>query len=162
MEIKLSDGQLKEKLSAAAGLAKEGNLDDAIIILKEILAVRPSHEISLGMLASIYLQIGMHQQAISHFETLLDIYPNNPLARFQLGMARLSQGQPQAALDTWEPMRSLENEFMAHFHSALALIQLGRNAEAVDRLELARQRMPESHPLFPRLLELHDQLTGKI
>lgn len=162
MEIKLSDGQLKEKLSAAAGLAKEGNLDEAISLLKEILAARPGNEISLGMLASIYLQIGMHEQAVEHFQTLLKANPRNPLARFQLGMARLSQGQPQAALDTWEPMLSLENEFMAHFHSALALIQLGRNAEAVDRLEQARQRMPESHPLFPRLLELNDQLTGKI
>lgn len=162
MEIKLSEGQLKEKLSAAAGLAKEGNLDDAICLLKEILAARPSHEISLGMLASIYLQIGMHEQAVEHFQALLKANPRNPLARFQLGMARLSQGQPQAALDTWEPLLSLENEFMAHFHSALALIQLGRTAEALDRLDHARRHMPESHPLFPKLMELQAQLTGKI
>lgn len=161
MTSDIADKPLQPQLTEATDQIKAGNLASAISTLKAILNHHPGHEISLGMLASIYLQIGMHEQAIEHFDALLTTSPGNPLARFQMGMAKLSQGQPEAALDTWEPMLTLENEFMAHFHSALALMQLGRNQEALERLIHSSRHMPSSHPLYPQLLDLHTQLTEK-
>lgn len=78
----------------------------------------------------------------------------NPLARFQLGMAHLSSGAAETALETWEPLLDQEEDFMAHFHSALALLQLGRREQAETLLMHASQTMPVSHPLYPKLLEL--------
>ena len=111
------------------------------------------------MLASIYLQLGMHPEAIAHYQQLLEQAPDNQLARFQLGMALMSSSQPEQAVAVWEPMLAMENEFMAHFHSALALLQLGRNREAAEMLQTARRNMPDSHPLHSRLLKLQAQLT---
>ena len=150
---------LQAQLAQATSQAKAGKLDSAMQTLKDILQQQPDHELSLGMLASIYLQLGMHTQAIAYYEKLLDCSPDNPLARFQLGMALLSTSEPEQALATWEPLLAMENEFMAHFHSALALLQLGRQAEAATKLRAAQVHMPDSHPLHPRLLELQARLT---
>ncbi len=155
------DKQLKQQLTQATEHVKEGNFDSAIINLKAILNQYPKHEISLGMLASVYLQIGMQKQAIDLYETLLQANPKNPLARLQLGMAKFNSGHPQQALSVWEPMLTMDKEFMANFHSAQALVQLGRDQEALNLLVNPRQHMPPSHPLYPQLLDLYAQLTER-
>lgn len=159
MSTAIMDKKLKIQLENAVEQAKEGDLDNAIPTLKSILEDNPDHDISLGMLASIYLQIGMHDQAIDLYNRLLKINPENPLARFQLGMAKLNSDKPEEALTAWEPMLGMENEFMANFHSALALMLLGRSKEALECILNAARHMPSSHPLYPKLLELHNQLT---
>jgi len=151
---------MKEQLAKATEQVKEGNLDSAITTLKEILQEQPDQEIALGLLAAIYLQIGMTEKAVEHFEALLETSPNNPLARFQLGMARLSQGEPETALKTWEPLLAEKDDFMAHFHSSLALFELKRYQEAHDCIIQASRNMPSSHPLYPQLLDLHSNLTN--
>lgn len=160
MELRKVDEPIKDKLKLATQYAKEGHLDSAIALLKSMIEQWPENEVTRGLLASIYLQIGMQAQAVEHYEILLDTHPENSLARFQLGMAKLSQGKPEEALDVWEPMLSLKNEFMANFHSALALLQLNRPQEALQRLLEAKQKMPASHPFYPQLMKLHDQLTA--
>jgi tetratricopeptide (TPR) repeat protein len=159
MTTTLSDDQLKTKLLKATEYAKEKDLENAILQLKQILQSHPRHEISMGMLASIYLQSGKRQRAIEQFEALLAVHPKNPLARFQLGMASLANGEPEKALSQWAPMLEMDNEFMAHFHSALALIQLGRLDEALPLVEHARSKMPEAHPLYTKLLEIRTRLN---
>lgn len=157
----LSKEQLKTKLAEAAKHTKEGDLDNAIILLQEILEQDQHHEISLGMLASIYLQIGLHDRAIELYEKLLIGNPQNPLARFQLGMAYMNTGSPQKALTAWEPMLEMKDEFMANFHSALAFVQLDQEEEALICLARAFRHMPSNHPLFPQLVNLHTQLTER-
>lgn len=150
---------LTNLLAEAVELVKEGNLDSAIAILRDILGQDSNHELALGILASIYLQIGMNVQAIDLYNALLAVNPENTLARFQLGMAQFTLGQSTMALKTWEAMLTLPNEFMAHFHSALALIDLGNHQQALELLIQAGANMPQSHPLYPRLLDLHSQLA---
>jgi tetratricopeptide (TPR) repeat protein len=162
MTTTLSDEQLKKKLLKATEYARERDLENAVLQLKQILQSHPRHEVSMGMLASIYLQIGMHQKAIEQFEALLTAHPKNPLARFQLGMASLANEEPEKALSQWAPMLEMENEFMAHFHSALALIQLNRLDEALPLIEHARSNMPEAHPLYTKLLEIRTRLNSHL
>lgn len=157
-----SEDQLKKKLLEATECAKTEDLENAVVLLKQILDEVPHHEVTMGMLASIYLQIGMHRQSIELFENLLAKYPKNPLARFQLGMARLTGGEPQEALDAWAPMLQMENEFMANFHSALALMQLGRFEEALPLIERARSHMPDAHPLYSKLMEIRAQIGNQL
>lgn len=162
MPPNLSEDQLKSKLSMATDRIRDGHLDEAISTLKEILVHEPEHQICLGMLAAIYLQIGMHDKAIDTFKTLLLHHPNNPLAQFQLGVAQLGQGESAEALQTWSPLLADENDFMAHFHSALALLQLDQGHQAYEMLNIAAKRMPLSHPLYPQLLELRSNLSTRL
>ncbi|MBV1787740.1 tetratricopeptide repeat protein [Marinobacterium sp. D7] len=154
--------QVETLLIDATEQAKQGNLDEAISTLKSLLALEPNHELSLGMLASVYLQLGLTQQASDLFEQLLETYPENPLARFQLGMAKLNSSDPKGALETWRPMLEMKDEFMANFHSALAHLQLGSTEQARECLERASQHMPQTHPLYPQLVNLYGQLTERM
>lgn len=150
----MTRSSVMQRLGKATQDAKDGNLDEAVTTLKQILRDEPRHEIALGMLAATYLQIGMHEAAIERFQALLEAHPKNPLARFQLGMGMLGLDRPEEALDAWRPLLDDASDFMGHFHSALALIQLERPADAMPLLERAIQRMPPSHPLYAKALEL--------
>jgi cytochrome c-type biogenesis protein CcmH/NrfG len=151
----------ESQLADAVAQAKTGDLDAAVVTLKAVLQSQPKHTIALGMLASIYLQIGMVDRAIERYTQLLELDPENPLARFQLGIAKQLRGSPEEALEAWRPMLSSENEFMANFHSALTLVQLGRYADALEPVSNAARHMPPSHPLYPQLVRLRAELAGR-
>lgn len=160
MNAKKANEDLNKRLGRATEQVKNEDLDAAIITLKALLQEYPNNEISTGMLASIYLQIGMNDLAIELYESLLETSPDNPLARFQLGLANLNKGNTEVAIDIWHPMLKMENEFMAHFHSALAYIELGNHNKALDLLQVAGQHMPNSHPFYSQMVTLHKTLSG--
>ena len=146
------DTLLKQNLAEATEYAKNKEYDKAILSLKQLLDKDQEHEIAMGMLAAIYLQIGMHERAENFYRQLLQINPGNPLARFQLGMSKFNQGAIEQALLTWEPMLDLENEFMAHYYSGLALLHLDEKDKAMRMFEHARRHVPDSHPLYTQLM----------
>ena len=122
-----------------------------------VLALDPRNEIAIGMLAGIYVQLNLRDRARACLRQVLEINPKNTLARHQLGLLQLEAGEPQAAIDTWAP--SLDNEdFVAHFHTAVALLELKKPSEARPLLEHCAPRMPRDHQLYPRLQELLAQL----
>lgn len=125
----------------------------AIEQLKAFLDSHPDHEIAAGLLAASYFQLGMHERARTLYERLLVVHPENALVRFQLGLLR-SSDDPREALGLWAPLLSAPGEFMAHFHSALACLQLNDKAAAKRLLERAALHMPQSHPLRAQLDQL--------
>lgn len=158
MPSQKTDDNLQQMLSKATEAAKRGDLESAIGSLKEILSDHPDNEIAIGMLASIYLQIGLLEEAETRFKDLLKRHPSNPLGRFQLGMCYLSMNRPEQALTTWQPMLKDQEDFMAHFHSALAQLELGKHKESYELVQIAARRMPSNHPLYPKLLEVRSSL----
>ena len=142
---------VREALGLAAASAKRGELDVAIVHLKEVLGALPDHEIANGMLAGIYAELKMPERATACYERVLAANPRNVLARFQLGLLQLTGGRPQEALETLAPNLSDKTEFLAHFYSGLALVELGKTGEARVLLQHAAQRMPADHPLYPQL-----------
>jgi len=151
---------IRGALSLAAACAKRGELDAAIVHLKEVLGTTPDNEIANGMLAGIYAELKMPERATVYFQRVLAVNPQNVLARFQLGLLQLTGGQPQAAVETLRPNLADNTEFLAHFYSARALLELGKTGEARVLLERTEQRMPADHPLSGQLRELL-QSTGK-
>ncbi len=141
-------------LISAAHFAKQGDFAQAIVHLKSILAADGEHQIALGMLAAIYAQIGLLDRAMDYYRQSLATHPENLLARFQLGLVQLSAKQPQAALETWRPCLEEPNEFVAHFYSGLALLELDAPEKARALLEQAAADMPQTHPLYGALQNL--------
>ena len=83
----------REALGLAAACAKRGELEPAMLHLKELLAADPDHEIANGMLAAIYAQLNMTGNAVEYFRRVLALNPHNELARIQLERLERS-GQP--------------------------------------------------------------------
>ena len=144
----------REGLRLALACVETQDYDSAIAHLDAVLSVDSRDEVALGMLAAIHAEAGRPAQAIEFFLRVLDVNPANPLARFQLGLLQYSTQQPEQALATWQPALAHEQDFMAHFHSAAVLMQLGRVDEARPLLETAAVRMPSDHALYPALQEL--------
>jgi tetratricopeptide (TPR) repeat protein len=138
----------------ATACAKRGDLEGAITHLKEVLSAEPDHEIANGMLAGIYAELKLPERATTCYERVLAINPRNVLARFQLGLLQLTSGRPKEALETLRPNLSDPSEFLAHFYSGIALIDLKKPEEARALLRQAAQRMPADHQLYPQLQEL--------
>jgi tetratricopeptide (TPR) repeat protein len=149
---------VREALSLAAACAKRGELEAAIVHIKEVLGAAPDHEIANGMLAGIYAELQMPERATAHYERVLMANPRNVLARFQLGLLQLTGGRPQEALETLRPNLSDNTEFLAHFYSGRALLELGKTGEARVLLQRAAQRMPADHPLYSQLQGLLEPL----
>ena len=145
------------RIAAATGFVKQKAYSKAIPLLKAIRKDEPENEIALGMLAAVHAEIGMRELAIEEYRGVLGINPANHLARFQLGLMQFIDDQPEEALDSWKPMLEIEQEFMANYHGALALIQLARPDEAAPLLERARSNMPQDHPLRPDLMRVLEQ-----
>lgn len=148
-----TEAEVRERLSEATLAAKSGDFEQAILQLKSILAKASGNEVAWGMLAATYAQIGMTERALDGYARVLEINPDNTLARFQLGLTLLMASRPQEALDAWQRCLT-DDDFMAHFHSGLALLQLGKPAEAQPLLRTAAQRAPKGHPLQPEIQRL--------
>jgi tetratricopeptide (TPR) repeat protein len=158
MPAKGAELRIRETLGLASACAQRGDLEAAMGHAKKVLSLDPSNEIALGLLSGIYMQLNMRDRAESCLREILSANPRNPLARYQLGLLQFEGGQPQAALDTWAPALEDEEEFMCHFHSALALQQLKKPERARPLLEHCAPRIPRNHELYPRLQELLEQL----
>jgi tetratricopeptide (TPR) repeat protein len=141
MPAKGAELRIRETLGLAAASAKQGDLEAAMSHAKTVLSVDPSNEIALGLLSGIYMQLNMRDRAESCLREVLS-------------------AQPQAALDTWAPALEDDDEFMCHFHSALALLQLEKPQQARPLLEHCAPRIPRNHELYPRLQELLGQLRS--
>lgn len=149
----------RAELAALVEALRRNEYGLAIVGLKDFLATHPHHEIATGLLAAAYFQTGMREQARTLYEQLLARYPGNALARFQLGILRLTDA-PREALAVLSPLLEVEEDFMAHFHSALAHLQLGEPHAAGPLLDRAARYMPPGHPLREQLERLRAGLRG--
>lgn len=80
---------LELQLRAATDAAQQGQYGDALRLLKHLLDAFPQHELALGMLAAIYMQIGLYQKAENLYRKLLKLNPDNSLAKLQRALALL-------------------------------------------------------------------------
>jgi tetratricopeptide (TPR) repeat protein len=154
----MADDQIRSDLRPLIDAMKAEQYDVAVEGLKKFLTLYPDHEVGTGLLASAYFQIGLVDRAQPLYERLVATYPLNALARFQLGMLRFTQREFRQAIEIWQPLLGAEDEFMAHFHSALAYLQLGETAAARPLLQRAAQTVPLNHPLAPQIHAAHTGL----
>lgn len=149
-----------ERLFAlATESVKQRNFEQAILQLKTFLAQEPKNEIALGMLAAVYTEIKMTDRAAEYYRRVLAINPTNPLACLQLGLLQLAARHSNDVLQTWRACLKEPDDFLGHYYSGLALLQLERTTDARTMLAEASRRMPEDHPLSADLQNLLAQLT---
>jgi tetratricopeptide (TPR) repeat protein len=146
-------------LQQATAHASAGDFEQAIIDLKALLEIDPAHEIGQGMLGAIYAQLNMRERAMACFRRVLEKNPSNALARLHLGLLQLSSAQLDEAIETFQASLGSPGDYLVHFHSGLALLQLQKPAQARKLLENAAQRMPKGHALYPQLQTLLHHLN---
>lgn len=129
--------EAEEYLNVALEAIRLHDHRQAIVCLKEGRLAYPDDARLAYLLGAEYAQIGMPEQADAEMERALLLNPDLHAARFQLGLLRMTGGQPDLAREAW---RDLDVLPVGH---AFRLFR--------DALEaLARDD-------FPRALELLDQ-----
>jgi len=96
-----------ELLALALEATRRGDSGHSMAYLKEAGAREDATEQAHFLLGSEYAQIGLMDQSRLHLQRAIDLNPGFAIARFQLGLLHLTNGQPQEALDIWAPLTAL-------------------------------------------------------
>ncbi len=94
MEVDLTPDEL---LHLAIVDSRNGRHDEAIVKLKRCIAASPSQPGAYHMLAAEHAEMGMVPEAISEFSEAIRLDPSSVPARFQLGLLRALNNQPEQA-----------------------------------------------------------------
>ncbi len=87
----------KKLFDRALALRDEGNIQDAIAILKGLTERYPEDAASFGMLGGIYYEIGEFGEAIRHFKETTSLSPRSELASRGLFHSLLEAGRNDEA-----------------------------------------------------------------
>jgi tetratricopeptide (TPR) repeat protein len=100
-------------------------------------------------------------EAVARYQSLIEQFPNNELARFSLGKAYYDLGQFADAKEQFELALSRKPDWMAgHILLGKCAVALGQTASAKSAFERARQLAIEQNHEGP-LAEV-EQLLGEI
>lgn len=110
---------LLTRTNLAVALIQQGQLDQAIEELRNILQRAPAHPLALYNLGVAYQQKGWNAKAIESYRTLLNLYPDDIEARVNLGILYRKEGQLDQAI------REFQHAITLHPHLPLPYLHLG-------------------------------------
>lgn len=135
--------------------------DKAIQEYRRALALNPNLDEAQDQLAIVYGHVGLFDEALQELEKAVVINPSNALARFRIGQIFLYQGNYEQALTALRSIPREANPALVGYHTAIALLHLGRSEEAAAMLEELLKDYPEdSGGLFSSMQALIAALAG--
>jgi tetratricopeptide (TPR) repeat protein len=133
--------QISESISTFA----QGNSDEAIVQLSQILEANPRNSLALISRGMILLKTNHLDQALQDFDQAIELDKENPTAYFGKGSALMQLDPPQneAALEAFEEAITLNpNYHQAWTNRGLVLANMGKTIEAVESYTDALQIEP--------------------
>jgi len=130
----------------------KGNLDKAIINLREALAMNPSFVEAHCNLGNVYFEKGMVKESIDEYKNALKINPDYALAHYNLGLVYNKKNMLEEALSAYHKALVIDPNY-AEAHSNLGFIygEKGMLDDAIEECEKAVA-------INPNLLEVHTNL----
>ncbi len=110
---------------------------------RRALALNPNLDEAQDQLAIVFGHVGLFDEALRELEKAVAINPSNALARFRIGQIFLYQGNHEQALTTLRSIPREANPALVGYHTAIALLHLGRSEEAAAMLEELLKNYPE-------------------
>ena len=158
--VQLDQAELLRLALHAIGSNDSGT---ALSYLKEAVSRPDATANAHFMLGAEYAQIGMIDRAIPAIETALALDPALSIARFQLGLLRLTCGDPATAIDVLHPLDSLGDEHPL-FHFGKGLVALARNelSEALHGLTCGIERNHDNPALNTDMLKIAHNISRAI
>lgn len=126
-------------------LAGEGQSEEAVAALLEVIRLDPDNEELRFDLADYYLELGEEKQAVRTIEDVLIRNPASVGAHLRLGNAYLTTRRPALAVPHYRRILEVEpgNEQVA-LQLVIALVRSGEAGQAVDEAKKLLERHPES------------------
>jgi TolB-like protein len=138
---------LAEAHYASAGLlwgaTKQFAHERAIQEDRRALALNPNLSEAHHHLGTIYLHIGLLDQAVAEFQRALTLNPFDANAQRRIGIAQIYRGQYEDGYATFRRVGPEGNPALWTYQIAWALLYLGRDAEAAALIEDYLRAHPE-------------------
>ncbi len=140
-----------KKYEKAARLLADGNIDEAAVLLREIISKQPNHEnaiISLGVaLSQVHDSIKKDDpliiEAFELFDRAQELNPENPVPIFNKAVVLRNLGMLQDALAAFDQVLEIEERNpLAILHKAEINYELENYEDAIDLARLALTRDP--------------------
>jgi protein O-GlcNAc transferase len=136
--------RVPELLAAARQHHRAGQLSDAEVLYRQVLAIDPRQADSLHWLGVVLIQTGRYDPAVDLVRQAIAINPNVAAWHANLGTVLQQQGQPEAAIACFHRALELRPDFPeASNNLGNALNQLGRREEAIPCLRQALLLRPD-------------------
>ena len=127
------DGLFKEAISEYI----DGNYNNSIKQLNDILQIDPEHRLAGLTLGSAWLRMGRADNALEQFDALLAADPNHARAYHLRGFAHQNLGDSEAALKDFSAAIDIDGDYGAAYHSRATLLgELGETDRAAEDLEI--------------------------
>lgn len=112
-------------------------------MLRAALTIDPEYAWAFREIAWSFMDDNLPDEAMPEFQAALEIDAQDTNARYGMGRAQLSVGDPEAALATFNDLLSDQpDEFATRVYRIIALRRLDRNAQALRDSD----RLVEDHP----------------
>ncbi len=144
--------ELRQRVEAALAAKAAGNLDQAIAEFQRVVELAPALAAAHVNLGATYFAKKDYLRAIPALRRALELNPDLPGAIQMLGSSLLAQGATAEAIPYLEKVRA--DDLLG-----IALLDVHRPREAVDRLETALLQRPEDPDLLYYLALAHSQLS---
>src|SRR5262245_27743051 len=109
---------------------QSGNLDKAVEEFRKVVKLAPDLAAAHANLGAVYFEKQEYQNALPPLRRALELNPSLPGTEVMLGTALLALGYVTEAIAHLEKTQS--NDLLG-----IALVEAGREREAIDRLEAA-------------------------
>jgi tetratricopeptide (TPR) repeat protein len=144
-----------ELLALAQHEIEQGQLENALRKLKQIIKHESASAASLAIAAKLYARLGLFRHAKELYQRHLAIQPDSLEIAFELGMVNFDLGEVDVALSAWEKLLAVNPTFPpALFYAALALSRGNRLADAKRNLDVLLQTAAADNLYFARSKEL--------
>lgn len=134
-------GKLTE---SAAALLRDGKTQEALALLRRLIAGNPKLFPAYSLLGVAYTQLGQLEEARRYFEKAVQLAPRSPQARNNLGANYLALRRPAEAKRQFESVLASDpTNLTAWVNLAQSYTQLGDSPKALVALNRAQQLAPE-------------------
>ena len=132
-----------EPFQRALALHQSGQLDQASVLYRQVLAAQPEHPDALHFSALLAHQLGRHDDAIELFRRALAVAPDAAFIHSNLGLAQAAAGRSDAAIASFVRAIDIDPTFaVAHFNLGARLHAGGHYEEARHHYEIALKLQP--------------------
>ena len=133
-EVEAIQTALDADMTKALHQIQEGRFDEALEVVKQILAVKPNHAKAHGSLGTLYAIKGQNELAAEHWQAVAKHDPDDPYGESMLGWQAYLGGKPEEALEAYRRAEEIEPyDAKINYHTGLALVKLERWPDVIAR-----------------------------
>lgn len=144
--------ELKQAVEAGLKAKQAGDLKSAAVEFRKVVQLAPTLAAAHVNLGAVLFEQQDYSNAIPSLQKALELNPQLPGAELMLGTSQLSLGYAADAIPHLEKTQAIDL-------LGIALVETGRDREAVDRLEAALANRPGDPDLLYYLGRAHMRLA---